>query len=869
MKYQPHEKEHIDRLRPELAGCAVLLKKNGAFPLKNAGKVALYGSGARQTVMGGTGSGEVNSHFTVTVEKGLEAAGFMILTKDWLDAYDEVRKEAHKQFIHGIKAKARATHTNAIVASMGEVMAEPEYDLPLAVPEENENGVPVNENEDAVRDIPAVYVLARISGEGNDRSPVPGDVLLTKSEIRDILYLNEHHEKFILVLNTGGPVDLSPVMEAGNILVLSQLGALTGIALVDILTGREAPSGKLTTTWTAWEDYPQIGDFEEENDVRYREGIYVGYRYFDSAGVKPLFPFGYGLGFTEFSVSSIRVDRLPSAGGSQQDTGGKVKDTPAETEGGAEPKDTVQVTARIKNIGDFPGRETLQIYVSVPEGKLDQPYQALAGFAKTGRLIPGEEEEVRASFRLSELASFSEADDAYILEAGEYIVRAGTSSADTQAAGILRVEEEIMVRKVRDGLGRPDFTDWRPERTGCENGSAPAFDAASADLKEDGSKDLENLPVLCFSKEDILTEVISYEETDSVLPEARDLSDEELIYLTMGSFDPKGSVVSVIGSAGHSVAGAAGETTDRLKEKGIDALVMADGPAGVRIAKHYFEDKKGLHGIGPVLPFGMGEMLPKPVSFVLSLMEKKPKRGTPVKTQYATALPIGTAVAQSWDTEFARMCGDIVGREMELFGIHLWLAPALNIHRSILCGRNFEYYSEDPLVGGKMAAAVTKGVQSHPGRGVTIKHYAANNQEFKRYTNNSIVSRRAMRDIYLRGFGICVREAQPHAVMTSYNLLNGIHTSERGDLVGDVLRHEFGFNGLVMTDWTIAGMGGKNSAYPEARADRVGAAGVDLFMPGMTGDFKNMKSGLAEGSLTREQLEVNASHVVRMIRKLR
>jgi len=216
------------------------------------------------------------------------------------------------------------------------------------------------------------------------------------------------------------------------------------------------------------------------------------------------------------------------------------------------------------------------------------------------------------------------------------------------------------------------------------------------------------------------------------------------------------------------------------------------------------------------------------------------------------------------------MCGDIVGTEMQMFNVQLWLAPALNIHRSILCGRNFEYFSEDPLISGKMAAALTKGVQAHPGCGTTNKHYAANNQETNRYGCSSNVSERAMREIYLKGFGICVRESQPKAVMTSYNLLNGVHTAERRDLIEDILRCEFGFKGIVMTDWVIASgiLNSKEDIYPRVTPCLTAAAGSDLFMPGSTKDHENMLEGLASGKLTREQLQINASRVYRMGREL-
>ena len=292
MELLDYEREHLAVLRDSLAECTVLLKSDGSFPIETAGELALYGSGARQTVKGGTGSGEVNSRFFINVEDGLEQAGFRLTTKAWLDAYDNMRVQARKAFLAEIKKKAKEHHTNAIVEGMGAVMPEPDYELPL----------------DGAGDT-AVYVLGRISGEGNDRQAIPGDILMTQTEIRDILQLQKQYRRFILVLNVGGPVDLSPVQaEVQNILLLSQLGVETGAVLADILLGKTNPSGKLTTTWAAWENYPAVGDFGEADDTRYREGIYVGYRYFDSAGKSPLFPFGYGLSFTEFELSDEKTE---------------------------------------------------------------------------------------------------------------------------------------------------------------------------------------------------------------------------------------------------------------------------------------------------------------------------------------------------------------------------------------------------------------------------------------------------------------------------------------------------------------------------------------------------------------------------------
>ena len=323
----------------------------------------------------------------------------------------------------------------------------------------------------------------------------------------------------------------------------------------------------------------------------------------------------------------------------------------------------------------------------------------------------------------------------------------------------------------------------------------------------------------------------------------------------------------MIGNASFSVAGAAGETAGRFKD--IPALIMADGPAGLRLSRDYIRDEKGAHTLGSTMPDDFAALLPAPLRFLTSLTEKKPKKSDEVQHQYTTAIPIGTAIAQSWNPDFAEICGDIIGEEMERFGIHLWLAPALNIHRNIRCGRNFEYYSEDPLLSGVFSAAITHGVQSHPGCGVTIKHFAANNQETNRYFSNSIVSERALREIYLRGFELCIRLSQPHALMTSYNLINGTHTAERRDLIEDTLRSEFGFEGIVMTDWLVS-MGGPSikSVHPSAQSARVASAGGDLFMPGSKNDYQNVLNAFKAGGLERRQAITNATRVYRMAKRL-
>ena len=805
MQLHTYEREHLATLRRLLPECTVLLKSNGDFPLQGKGKIALYGSGAKNTVKGGTGSGEVNSRYFVSIEQGLRDAGFIITSYNWINAYDKVRAEAKKRFVREIKERAKQHHTMAVLEGMGAVMPEPEYELTL----------------DGEGDT-AIYVLSRISGEGNDRDFVSGDILLSETEIRDILALNQKYRRFLLVLNVGGPVDLSPVMEVENILLLSQLGVETGSALADLLLGKTYPSGKLTTTWAKAADYPTIGDFGDRNDTRYKEGIYVGYRYFDSVNIAPQFPFGYGLGYTDFALNGT----APVQDG-----------------------DCVKLCVKVENTGKRPGKETAQLYVSKPQGKLDQPYQSLAAFAKTKELQPGEQETMELKIAIKDLASFDEESSAWILEAGEYILRLGNSSRDTSVCAVLTVPETLCLRKVRKTLGTPDFQDWRPEK--------PCAEAAPADAVR-----------LTLDTSVLQEQIVSYDPDEPVDPIVSQLSDEELAYMNVGAFDPKGGVLSIIGNASSTVAGAAGETTGLYQNRGIPVLVMADGPAGLRLSKEFYREKGKTMALGATMPETIAEYLPGIAKSFMKLLEKKPARGTEIQHQYCTAIPIGTAIAQSWNTELARICGDIVGDEMKRFGVHLWLAPALNIHRSIRCGRNFEYFSEDPLISGLFAAAITEGVQAHPGCGTTIKHYAANNQETNRYNSNSQVSPRALREIYLKGFEICVALSQPDALMTSYNLLNGTHTSERRDLTEDILRCEFGYRGIVMTDWVIAAASNKASIHPSARADRVAAAGGDLFMPGSKKDYEKIRAAMKDGSLSRRQLEINATRVLRMARKL-
>eukprot|EP00833_Pecoramyces_ruminatium_P001261 jgi/Orpsp1_1/1175293/evm.model.c7180000053313.1 len=702
-----YEIDHINAIDKYLGECTVLLRKNGDFPFgEKVKEIYLYGNGVRKTIKGGTGSGDVNSRHFDTVEEAFTKAGFKIMTTDYLDAYDKIYADAKAEYKKKLQSDPNVMANP--MSLMGAVMPEPEYDISY----EKEGDI-------------ALYVLSRISGEGTDRTPTKGDVYLTDTETKIILDLAKGFKKFMLVLNTGGPVDLSGLEDVKNILILSQLGVNTSNALVDIVVGKKYPSGKLATTWTKFEDYQTIGDFGDNEDTNYKEGIYVGYRYFDTENVDVMFPFGFGLGYTDFEYE-VKSAKLNG--------------------------EKFEVTVSVKNIGQFKGKEVMELYLSKPNTTLDEPYQVLTA--------------------------------TYILDKGSYIVRVGNSSRNTTPCGEIKVKSKINVKKVANKMGKPEFEDYVPE----------------AERKED---DLSKVKKFTLNPKYIKEQVVDYDQEFEISEEVKKLTDEEKAKLVIGAYQD--GPASVVGSASISAAGAAGETH---RVAGLEPVVMADGPAGLRLAKDYFIDEYGAHNTAGSMPESMIEYLPDEMKSAFLNIPEIPE-GTEIKHQYTTAIPIGTAIAQSWNKKFAEICGDV-------------------------------------------------GVQKHNRRYVTIKHYAANNQETNRYGNNGHVSERALREIYLKGFEICVKEASPKAVMTSYNLINGVHTNESKDLTTDILRIEFGHKGIVMTDWIVGLGGGK---YPSETSNGVIKAGGDIFMPGNKNDFENILNALKNDSLTMEELEISASRI--------
>ena len=800
--YLPHEVKHTKELLEVASECTLFLKRDNTFPIKNFKTVALFGSGARKTIKGGTGSGSLDIHHFVTIEEAFEEAGVEVVTKKWLDDYDEIQKNRKPGFYERVKKEAKEKHMQAAVYSIGAILEEGEYDLDL------------NYDADIV-----IYVLARNAGEGQDRRPIKGDFYLTDTEIRDIKFLNEHHKKFLLVLNTPSVLDISPLLEVKNILLLSQLGTVTSEILLDIIRGKRYPSGKLGTTWAKREDYPCFEEFGDRDNTNYKEGIYVGYRYFNSADIIPMFEFGYGLSYTDFDIKLVEVTNN---------------------------REEISVKANVKNIGDFAGKEVVQLYLEKPCETLDNPKQILVQFAKTNEIAAGKNEDITLKFKLSDFASFDEKRNEYIIQKGMYYLSLGNSSLKNKEICSIEVDEEVVLKKVNVIDADLDFQ----EEEMCRKERNEKLDKNIALKAED------------FDKEEI--KYCKYKV--DVDPFINSLKNDDLINMMIG--DIKGTVQSIIGDSCSTVCGGAGEST--LKVKGLTSISLVDGPAGLRITKEYICSKGRNYKLS-LDPFwvDLKHYLPKIIYPIINL-EKHRKRKGEVFFQYTTSIPIATALAQSFNRNVLTVCGDIVREEMELYNVDLWLAPALNIHRNPLCGRNFEYYSEDPFLSGECATAITNAVQKNPRKGVTLKHLFCNNQETNRTNSSSNLSARAFREIYLFGFAKTIKESAPAALMMSYNLINGIHTSEHYEIMNDVIRCELGYKGLIMTDWITTGtLYDKKSIYPGATASSNLKNGMNLCMPGGKTDIKDIKKALRKGELNRNDLLNNATILYQTIKKLK
>lgn len=787
----------------------VLMKNDGILPLAKGSKIALFGSGAGQTIKGGTGSGDVNEREVVSIYQGLINAGFEITSNSWIEDFKAAYKQSREDWKTGIFEDAAKKPPFEFFL----VYSSHTYAMPSGrdILESDINGAKT-----------AVYVVSRIAGEGADRFEKAGDYYLTDHEKEDLKVLAEHCDDIIVILNVGAQIDLKEILSISKvkaILHLVQPGMEGGNALADLLSGEVTPSGKLTDTWAVnYSDFPNAKTFSHNNgDVfteKYEEGIYVGYRYFDSFQVDVAYPFGYGLSYTDFEMTAEKIE---------------VNDI------------SVKVNVTVKNIGNtYAGKEVVQIYASCPQEGMPKEYRRLCGFAKTKLLQPGEKETVSITFPAKALASFSEKQSAWIIEKGLYGIWAGNSSRNVILSDILHVKEDVVLEKVKH------ICPLQEELKEMVRPETEVLALQAAWHKEAKEKGLA--PVIFAPKAEEMKRIPANELDQKAEELVEQLSEDELIAMVIGEVS-KGQE-NALGAAGIMVPGAAGETSGILEEKwDVPGISMADGPAGLRLIKQYNvnPETEEIYSVGLMAALEGG-----------FFSEKTEHKGADTYYQYCTAIPVGTLLAQTWNLPLMEEVGKAVAVEMQEFGVAWWLAPGMNIHRNPLCGRNFEYYSEDPLVSGMMAAAITRGVQSVEGVGTTIKHFACNNQEDNRTGSNSILSERTLREIYLKGFEIAIKTSQPMAIMTSYNLINGVHTPNSKDLCTVAAREEWDFQGIIMTDWTTTSMGGSISW-------KCAASGNDLIMPGYDGDIESIKTALADGSLKKEELKACVKRMLKII----
>ena len=812
---QPWETEHRKVARRAAAEGIVLLKnEDHVLPLKAGSAVALYGAGAGKTIKGGTGSGDVNEREKVSICEGMKNAGFQITTEAWINRYNEIYDKARQDWKNDILSR---TGYGADTMSFFEVYSTTPFIMPA--------GDKIEKPADDAAET-AIYVISRIAGEGADRQADKGDYYLKDEEHQMLADICAYYKNVVVVINAGAQVDLSFMDEFTNIkalLTIVQPGMEGGNAFADVVSGKVNPSGKLTDTWAyKYEDYPNAETFSHNNgNVEtevYEEGMYVGYRYFDTFDVPVRYGFGFGLSYTDFEINDYCLESLDNK--------------------------KLTVSVQVKNTGKVSGKEVVQVYASLPGGILEKEAHRLAAYAKTSELKPGESEKVTVEIALEHLTSYDEKRAAWILESEFYGIWIGNSLADAKLCGGVKLDNEVILRQVKHLFPLKQELDEKTQTSGKTASRAKEAEKLAAEQK---------LNVAQLHAADFTTEVIEYKKNSELcekdaLDFVNTLTEEELINLAAG--DPGKAQGGNLGAAGISVPGSAGETHRCAIDIGLGSIVLADGPAGLRLMKYYHVND--------------GSIVTMPFEFSLEGgLFYDDSRELPGERyyQYCTAIPVGTLLAQTWNRTLIREVGAMIGTEMEYFGVTLWLAPGMNIHRNPLCGRNFEYYSEDPYVAGTIAAAMTEGVQSNYGCGTTIKHFACNNQEDNRMGSDSVISERTLREVYLKGFEIAVRESQPLSIMTSYNLINGVHAANNYDLCTETARNEWGFKGMIMTDWTTTEVDEKCTASGCMRA------GNDLVMPGCFGDHDNMHKELAEGTLKIEDLKACIARLVSVIWK--
>lgn len=649
----------------------------------------------------------------------------------------------------------------------------------------------------------AIVVIGRAAGEDRENKLEQGSYYLTDTEIKMLDLVTAHFNKVTVIMNCGNIVDMAWTEKYGDkitaLVYAWQCGMESGNALSNVLMGKTTPSGKLPCTIARnYEDYSSSANFGGKDYNNYEEDIFVGYRYFETfCRDKVLYPFGFGLSYTDFEIKPVSFER---------------KD------------DTFYITADVKNVGNVSGKEIVQLYVKAPQGELSKAERSLVAFGKTNALAPDESESIHFEFSLYDISSFDDCSKsshkyAYVIESGEYTFYIGNSVRTDMKAGSVQLED-MVVEQLDEVCGIKDSFERMvaKEKNGRLIIGKEQLAPSKPYLRD---RITNNLPVEIGFKGDRGYKLSDVKDGKITLDDfISQLNNDELEALTRG----QGMMNSDLGVVGN--AGAFGGIIPSLREKGVAPIITTDGPAGIRIKK------------------------------------------------YTSLIPCGTALASTWNCSLIELLTTVMGAEMLEHGSDVLLAPGMNIQRNVLCGRNFEYFSEDPVLSGKMGAAYVNGIQTN-GVSACPKHFACNNQEVRRTKNDSRVSQRALREIYLKGFEICVKESKPLNIMTSYNKINGVWSHYNYDLVTTVLRKEWGYEGNVMTDWWM-----QKSASPEFPSIKDNAyrvrAQVDVLMPGGKHNAKKYKSdgtllatiGKTDG-ITRAELERTARNVLNLVLKMK
>lgn len=754
-------------------GAVLLRNENHALPFEKGAKVAVFGRSQFNYYKSGTGSGGlVNTGRVPNITEALEESGDV--------AVDQEVKAVYEAWIQD--------HPFDVGQGWA---AEPWYQEEMPLDQA------VVEKAAAANDA-ALVILGRTAGEDKDNSAAEGSYLLAEAERQMLETVCKGFPRVAVVLNTGGILDMKWVEEykPGAVLYVWQGGQVGGLGTADVLTGKVNPSGRLSDTIARdIQDYPAAGNYGSETQNVYTEDIYVGYRYFETfAPDKVLYPFGFGLSYTDFEVKTVSV----SVDGTN-----------------------VAFEAVVENTGSLPGKQVVQMYCSAPQGKLGKPARTLCAFAKTGLLQPGQKETLSVTCPVNSLASFDDSGatghkSCWVLEGGEYVFYIGADVRQAKKVGSITLEETVVEELEEACAPVTAFDRLRPGQE--ENGVyAQAWEPAplrTIDPMDRRNQMLEKAAPSTGDKGYKLADVadgkVSMEDF------LAQLSDEDLCAIVRGEGMCSPKVTP-------GTAGAFGGVTDTLLGYGIPTGCCADGPSGIRM--------------------DCGTM--------------------------AFAMPNGTCQACTFNLQLVGELYEYEGLELRKNRVDTLLGPGINLHRHPLNGRNFEYFSEDPLLTGKMAAAQLTAMQKYGVTG-TIKHFACNSQEFHRHDVEAVVSQRALRELYLKCFEIPVKEGGAYSIMTSYNPVNGFWSASNYDLLTTILHGQWGYKGQVMTDWWARC---NDEGQPGERTNTAAMvrAQNDLYMvttsAGENSMHDNSAEGLAKGTVDRGEFLRCAANICSFLLK--